>query len=148
MVRTYTMRLKVTRRQDKTLQCLLAQLCELYNMALEQRRNAYKELGISVGYYEQQLQLKDMRSGIEEYRAFPAAVQRDPLRRLDRAFKGFFRRCKSGDKPGFHASVLATATIRLRLISRTSHLNYDGLRIVKLGHFRVKTHYKLRRYSR
>jgi hypothetical protein len=34
MIRTYTMRLKVTRKQDETMQRFLAQLCELYNIAL------------------------------------------------------------------------------------------------------------------
>jgi putative transposase len=101
MIRTYTMRLNVTRKQDEILTRLLAHLCELYNMSLQQRRNAYKELQISVGYPEQQRQLTELRNGVEEYAAFPVAIQRDPLRRLDRAFKAFFRRCKTGQKPGF-----------------------------------------------
>ena len=31
----------------------------------------------------------------------PVAVLRGALRRLDKAFQGFFRRCKTGEKPGF-----------------------------------------------
>jgi putative transposase len=144
MIRTYTMRLKVTRKQDETLTRLLAQLCELYNMALQQRRNAYKELHVSVNYYDQQSQLVELRNGVEEYGLFPSAIQRDPLRRLDRAFKGFFRRLKSGDKPGFP---------RFRSRERYDSFDVDKhnfmfqnglLKIVKIGTFRTNTHFKVR----
>jgi putative transposase len=91
------MRLKVTRKQDETMQRFLAQLCELYNIALQQRKNAYWELRVSINYLNQQTQLTELRNGVEEYAAFPVAIQRDPLRRLDRAFQGFFRRLKCGE---------------------------------------------------
>ena len=139
MIRTYTMRLKVTRRQDETLTRLLAQLCELYNMALEQRRNAYRELRVSVTYRNQQAQLTELRSGVEEYASFPVAIQRDPLQRVDRAFKAFFRRCKTGEYPGFP---------RFRSIERYDSFSVPkgrfrhsvaGVSLVSIGAFKVKT---------
>jgi len=138
------MRMKVTKRQDETLHRLLAQLCELYNMALQQRRNAYRELRFSVNYLNQQTQLTELRGGIEEYGNFPVAIQRDPLRRLDRAFKAFFRRCKSGEKPGFP---------RFRSRDRydsfnvpTGSFSFSGgmLKLTRLGTFRTKTKCKIK----
>ena len=139
MIRTYTMRLKVTRKQDDTLTRLLAQLCELYNMALEQRRNAYRELRVTVTYRNQQAQLTELRGGVEEYASFPVAIQRDPLRRLDRAFKAFFRRCKSGENPGFPRFRGRDRYDSFSLDKKNFSLRDGTVRLVSLGTFRTKT---------
>ena len=144
MIRTYTMRLKVTRKQDDNLTRLLAQLCELYNMALQQRRNAYKEIHVSVGYPEQQKQLTELRNGVEEYAQFPTAIQRDPLRRLDRAFKAFFRRSKSGEKPGFPRFRSRSRYDSFTVDKLNCSLKHGVLRIVKIGSFRTKTKCKIK----
>lgn len=144
MIRTYTMRLKVTRKQDETLRRLLAQLCELYNMALQQRRDVWKSHRISIGLYNQMRQLTELRGGVEEYKEFSAHIQRDPLRRLDRAFRGFFSRCKSGDRPGFPRFRSRDRYDSFSVENGDFDLNFNGLKIVKLGTFRVKTRCKLR----
>jgi len=137
------MRLKVTKKQDGRLLSLLAQLCELYNMALQQRRDAYRELRVSVGYLEQQTQLTELRGGVEEYAAFPAAIQRDPLRRLDRAYQAFFRRLKSGERPGF-PRFRARARYDSFSVPKDSFSFSEGtLKIVKLSAFRTKTKCKI-----
>jgi putative transposase len=144
VIRTYTMRLKVTKRQDETLHRLLAQLCELYNMALQQRRNAYRELRFSVNYLNQQTQLTELRGGIEEYGNFPVAIQRDPLRRLDRAFKAFFRRCKSGEKPGFPRFRSRDRYDSFNVPSGSFSFSDGMLKLTRLGTFRTKTKCKIK----
>ena len=144
MIRTYTMRLKVTKRQDETLTRLLAQLCELYNMALQQRRNAYRELRFSVNYLNQQMQLTELRGGIEEYGNFPVAIQRDPLRRLDRAFKAFFRRIKSGEKPGFPRFRSRDRYDSFNVPSGSFSFSDGMLKLARLGTFRTKTKCKIK----
>ena len=144
MIRTYTMRLKTTRKQSDTLSRLLLQLCELYNIALQQRRNAYRELRISVSYYDQQKQLVELRQHFDEYAAFSAAIQRDPLRRLDRAFKAFFRRCKSGEKPGFPRFRSRDRYDSFAVDKQNFAFDSGNLRIVKLGTFRTKTGCKIK----
>lgn len=138
------MRLKVTKNQDETLLSLLSQLCELYNMALQQRRDVWKSHHLGIGYYDQQKQLTELRAGVEEYAAFPAAIQRDPLRRLDGAFQAFFRRLKCGEKPGFP---------RFRAHARYDSFNvpkgcftFSGgtLKLIRLGTFRTKTKCKIK----
>jgi putative transposase len=138
-MRSYTVRLKTTERQDASLSQLLAQLCELYNMALQQRRDVWRSHRKSIGYYEQQKQLTELRGGVAEYAAFPALIQRDPLRRVQRAFDGFFRRSKSGETPGYP---------RFRSSERYDSFTVDGqsfriegrtVIVMKLGGFRLKT---------
>jgi putative transposase len=138
------MRLKVTRKQDETMQRFLAQLCELYNIALQQRKNAYWELRVSINYLNQQTQLTELRNGVEEYAAFPVAIQRDPLRRLDRAFQGFFRRLKCGEKPGF-PRFRARARYDSFNVPKGSFSFSDGmLKLTRLGTFRTKTKCKIK----
>jgi hypothetical protein len=48
----------------------------------------------------QQDELMELRRD-ERFTVVACDIQRDPLRRVDRAFKAFFRRVKAGQKPGF-----------------------------------------------
>lgn len=144
MIRAYTMRLKTTGCQGKALDALLSQLCELYNMALEQRRNVWRSHRKAINFFDQCKQLTELRAGVEEYRQMPQMIQRDPLKRLQRSFDAFFRRLKSGDKPGYP---------RFRAFDRydsfsvdKANFSFDGssVRIVKLGVFRTKTKCKIK----
>ncbi len=75
---------------------------ELYNAALTERKDAYKYAGKSVSYYDQQNDLPEIKAEIrQEYQDIAAHVLQDVLRRLDRAFQNFFRRCRNGENPGF-----------------------------------------------
>ena len=143
MIRTYTMRLKTTKRQSETLTRLLAQLCELYNMALQQRRNAYREsdfckLPQSTDATYRVAWRDDQRGN------FPVAIQRDPLRRLDRAFKAFFRRCKSGEKPGFPRFRSRERYDSFNVPSGSFSFSDGILKLTRLGTFRTKTKCKIK----
>ena len=146
MIRTYTMRLKVTRNQNERLTALLAQLCELYNMALQQRRDVWKSHRISLGLYDQQKQLTELRASVEEYAQGPMKIQRDPLRRLDLAFKAFFRRVKSGEKAGFprFRSIERYDSFSLQKDDHNFHLYGELLSLPRLGTFRIKTRCKIK----
>jgi putative transposase len=75
---------------------------ELYNAALEERKEAYRMAGKSISYYDQQNDLPSIKAEIrQEYQDIAAHVLQDVLRRLDRAFQHFFRRCKNGENPGY-----------------------------------------------
>lgn len=75
--------------------------CELYNAALEERIGAYKKSGLSISYYDQQNTLPQIKMDRPELIALGSHALQETLRRLDRAFAGFFRRVKAGQKPGF-----------------------------------------------
>lgn len=77
-------------------------LCrDLYNCALQERREAYKINKIALNYYDQANQLSEIKSTNPEYKAVHSQVCQDVLKRLDKSFQGFFRRIKQGVKAGF-----------------------------------------------
>lgn len=101
MIRTYRYPLHPTVAQEAVLLGWLGQCCDLYNAALQERRDAWKKQRVSIGLYGQYKGLTEWRQSDTDGAAVPAWVQRSALARVDRAFKAFFRRCKSGAKPGF-----------------------------------------------
>lgn len=74
---------------------------ELYNAALQERRDAWKKEGKNISQRDQERDLADIRRERPDVGGVPLVVLRGTLRRLDRAFQAFFRRCKVGEKPGY-----------------------------------------------
>ncbi len=102
MRKTFKYRLYPTKATEQKFYWTLTRCRELYNAALSERRDAYKYAGKSITYYDQQNDLPEIKAQIrEEYQDIAAHVLQDVLRRLDKAFQNFFRRCKHGENPGF-----------------------------------------------
>src|SRR6266566_8409839 len=101
MLKAYKYRLYPTCKQANTLQWVLDRCRELYNAALQERRDAYRLVGKSMTYYDQANQLPDIKQIREEYQDIHSQVLQDALRRVDKAMKAFFRRCKNGETPGY-----------------------------------------------
>lgn len=102
MIRTYKYRLYPTKAQARTLDFLLWQGRTLYNAALEQRIAVYKETGKGVSYYQQWAYFRDLRNANPDTLGqLNATSVQQMLRRLDKAFRAFFRRLKAGEKAGF-----------------------------------------------
>jgi putative transposase len=77
-------------------------LCrELYNAALQEKRDAWKLNRISINYYDQQNQLPAIKAIRMEFSGVYSQVLQDVLKRIDKAFKAFFDRVKKGEKAGF-----------------------------------------------
>lgn len=100
MYRTYTLRLRLNLAQTAAFEEILRDSCETFNAGLQERKEAWKLERKSISLYEQFTELTELRKD-PQFAKIAVDIQREPLRRLDRAFKAFFRRCKSGDKPGF-----------------------------------------------
>ena len=78
----------------------LRQLNWLYNQSLEQRKTAWEERKQSVRLYDQYKWLTSLRQSNEQgLGEFALGPQRGMLKRLDEAYKAFFRRCKAGQAP-------------------------------------------------
>jgi putative transposase len=135
MLRTFQFRLYPNATQRGALEFVLRDNCETYNAALAERRDAWKLERKAITYRMQQDELTELRRDAA-FAVVACDIQRDPLRRVDRAFKAFFRRCKAGQKPGFP---------RFR-----SHLRYDSfgfslplvrdnyLNVPNVGHLKVR----------
>ena len=68
----------------------------LYNAALEERVDCYRKTGKTLTYFDQAKSLTVCRRTLPDMAAVPVAIQRGTLKRLDHAFKGFFRRVSQG----------------------------------------------------
>lgn len=101
MIRSFKYPLRPTRVQASVLLAWLEVCRELYNAALQERRDAWSKCGVTVTRYAQQKQLAELRQEDETIGAVPSNVLRSMLYRCDRALQGFFRRCKTGGNPGF-----------------------------------------------
>jgi putative transposase len=101
MRRAYKFRLRPTARQHVALgQCLTSHR-ELYNAALQERRDAWRLKKIAVSYGEQSAQLKEIRKTRTDVAVWSFSSQQATLRRLNRAFVSFFRRVRAGETPGY-----------------------------------------------
>ncbi len=100
--RAYKFLLRPTAKQAAALGACLEDHRQLYNAALEERREAWKTRAASVGYYHQATQLPAIREADPGGQGrWSAGSQQQTLRRLDKAFAAFFRRVKAGQKPGY-----------------------------------------------
>lgn len=101
MIVTYRYRLLPAKRQHRALEEILESQRQLYNAALEERIDAYRKAHVTRTYIDQAKALTEWRRGDPDAAAFPLRLQRATLKRLDEAYRGFFRRVKKGEKPGF-----------------------------------------------
>lgn len=79
----------------------LAVCAELYNAALEERREAYRRQRVSVTKAQQMAQLPAIKAIRPDVAAVGSQVLQDVIQRLDRAFGAFFRRVRAGETPGY-----------------------------------------------
>lgn len=98
---SFKYRLYPNKKQQEQLQWTLDRARELYNAALQERRDAYRMAGKSVNYYDQANQLPDIKQLREEYKDIHSQVLQDVLKRVEKAMKAFFRRVKNGETPGY-----------------------------------------------
>lgn len=100
IIRTVSRKAHLSKAAHANLADLLGQLTWLWNIALLRRRQAWEQREESTSYYEQCKTLTAARQD-PAWARFPVKAQRSALRRLDRAFKAFFRRVKAGENPGY-----------------------------------------------
>ncbi len=113
----------------------------LYNSALKERREVYEAEGRPVPYGEQSGKLKEARKSDPYLAATNFSSTQATLRRLDRSFKAFFRRVKTGEAQGYPRFK---GRERFRLVEFPSY--GDGCRLKEngrlylqhVGHVKVK----------
>jgi len=99
--RAYKFRAYPTRPQEGRAARLLADHCDLYNAALEERREAWRMRRVSVSYGVQSAQLREIRKadpGGHGRHSFTA--QQQTLRRLNTVVTAFYQRARAG-KAGY-----------------------------------------------
>jgi putative transposase len=98
-------RLRPTARQHVALAACLEAHRELYNAALQERRDGWSHASKTrIRYGDQSAQLTGMRAARPDQAVWSFSSQQATLRRLNKAFAGFFRRVKTaqgGSRPGY-----------------------------------------------
>ena len=84
--------------QEETLLEWLDHLCELQNSARNNRKFAYETEGRFVSRYDQEQLLKVAREKYDDFREVPQDFQVSILKRVDKAFDAFRRRCMQRKK--------------------------------------------------
>ena len=82
----YKYKLTPTPEPERVMAFVLRRCRELYNAALEERRDAWQKCGVSVTAAGQSAQLPAVKEVRPEYRDIHSQVLQDVLTRLDKAF--------------------------------------------------------------
>ena len=101
MRRAYVFRLRPTARQHVALAACVDGHRELYNAALQERRDARAHSKTRINYGGRSAQLTEIRSLRPDQARWSFSSQQATLRRLNKAFAGFFGRVKAGRTPGY-----------------------------------------------
>ena len=101
MRRAYVFRLRPTARQHVALAACVDAHRELYNAALQERRDAWSHSKTHIRYGDQSAQLSEIRAARADQAVWSFSSQQATLRRLNKAFDGLFRRLKTGQKAGY-----------------------------------------------
>lgn len=94
-------RLYPTKSQVRSFEQTLTACRHAYNWMLSDREQGYKTHKHSLSRFEQHARLKIFRETWVELQDVHSQVLQNVAVRVDLAFKAFFRRVKSGEKPGY-----------------------------------------------
>jgi putative transposase len=147
--KAFVYRLYPTKAQEGALVRILDLTRELYNAALQERREAWRKAGKSVTVHEQMRRLGEVKAVRPEYQGVYAQVLQETLKRLDRAFQGFFARVKRGEKPGYprfkgqgwwDSFTFPQVSREGRWIGPGKPLDNGKVKVPGVGHVRIKQH--------
>ncbi len=141
--KTFKYRIYPNKEQTAKLTQTMDLCRELYNGALQERRDAWRLNRVHIYRSQQSRQLPDIKQIRPEFSEIYSQVLCDVVKRADIAFQSFFRRVAKGSKrAGFprYKGVLRYNSFTyhqggFRLFGLTNHL-----RLSKIGHIKVKLH--------
>jgi hypothetical protein len=100
--RAYVYKLKPNRAQSAYLDATLETYRHLYNDCLAERKESWEQRQERVTASDQKKAHVTLRRKSCPYlSAVNSQILQDVVNRLDRSFQAFFRRCKSGQTPGY-----------------------------------------------
>ena len=138
--KTYKFRLYPSKSQTTKLEMTLDLCRELYNSALQERRDAWKLNHINISNQNQEKQLPEIKTIREDLNGVHSQVLQNVLKRVDLAFQAFFGRVKRKAKAGF-----PRFRVRVRYDSFTyPQLGFSvqgaHLCLSKIGRVKIKLH--------
>jgi putative transposase len=140
--KAFKYRLYPTASQEQALAEMLDTHRHLYNQALAERKTAREVERRSVTYGQQSGHLKEERTRNAYLARTNFSSCQATLRRLDRAFQGFFRRLQAGEKPGYPRFKGRNRYDTVEFPSYGDGCKLDGSRVYfqHIGSVKVKLH--------
>ena len=142
MKRIERARLYPTPTQERRLRFMLDVTRQLYNALLQERRDAFRLRRIAITTQMQYAEITGLRKDDARVAAVYRECEDAVLRRLDLAFAAFFRRCKSGEAPGYPRFRPASRWRQLQFPHGNRALRFDRrqqrLRIPGAGSVRIR----------
>ena len=132
LIKTFKYKLDPNCKQKALLTSTLDTCRELYNMSLEQRKMQ------RVGQFEQMRQVTALKAEFPEYKTVHAHVLQNVIKKLNRSFENFFRRCKEGGKPGFPRFKGRDRYDSFQFNNTGFSLNGRVLSLSKIGNVKVR----------
>lgn len=142
MIKSFKYRLYPTGKQIKALTYQLEGHRFLYNLALAQRKEVFEQTGKGLNYFDQARELTKIRKDDICLSSCNYSSLQQTFRRLDKAFKSFFRRVKAGEKPGYPRFKSADRfnTISYATIGDGCQIKDGKVYLQNVGHVKVKWH--------
>jgi putative transposase len=141
--KTYQYRLMPTPQQEQALETVVLRCRTLYNCALEQRRTWWgRGQGKGATYYQQAMELPDLKATCPEYGEVHSQVLQDVLRRVDKTYQAFFCRASNGEAPGYPRFQGANRyhSFTYPQYGNGAVLDGDMLSLSKIGRLPVRLH--------
>jgi putative transposase len=132
LIKTFKYKLEPNRKQKALLNSTLDVCRELYNMGLEQRKMQ------RVGQFEQMRQVTALKTEFPEYQTVHAHVLQNVIKKLNRSFENFFRRCKEGGKVGFPRFKGRDRYDSFQFNNTGFNLSGRHLQLSKIGNVKVR----------
>lgn len=140
MLKTFKYRLNPTRKQITTMNQTLEECRWLYNHFLEERKTSWEEKEASLNYHSQAVSLPGLKKDKLALLNIHSQVLQNVAVRVDLAFKAFFRRVKSGEKPGYPRFKGKERYDSFTFPQSGFKIKDGSLSVSKIGNIRMKYH--------
>ena len=141
VVKNFRFRIFPSKAQTTKLVNTLDLCRDLFNASLQERRDAYRLNRISLNYYDQANQLKEIKETNPEYKDVHSQISQDVLKRVDKAFQNFFRRVKQkSGKAGFPRFQNKQRYNSFTFAQSGFSLTDSRLTLSKIGKVKIKLH--------
>ena len=100
-IKTFAYRLYPTKQQKRLLETTVETCRRFYNDCLAERKDVYESEQRTVSKFEQLRKVKILKNTSPFAKNVHSHILQVVVADLDKAFKSFFRRIKSGEKPGY-----------------------------------------------
>jgi putative transposase len=137
VIKAFKYRLDPNQAVTARLEATLSICRELFNAALEERRDAYRATGRGVGFAAQSRQLPEIKAVREDVAAVHSQILQDVLWRVDAAFQRFFDGLASGRRVGYPRFKGARRYHSFTFPQSGFSLDGDTLTLSKIGSTRL-----------